>query len=161
MFGGKQPSNTSGRSAGRSTSSGSTPSGGAAGLNSLVKGTHVEGRITAPSDIRIEGTLKGDLECEAKLIIGPSGVVEGNVRCRTAMVEGKFDGTLVVADLLEVRDSARVEGEITYGKLKIDSGAVLLGTVKMSSGNAGGGGDKSGADTPSANGAPKRERAVA
>ena len=151
MFGGKQQSTTSG--SGRATRPASGTAGGAAGLNSLVKGTHVEGRITAPSDFRIEGTLKGDLDCEAKLIIGPSGGVEGTVRCRTAMIEGKFDGTLVVADLLEVRDSARVEGEVTYGKLKIDSGAVLLGTGKMSGGAAG--------KPPSANGAPKREKALA
>lgn len=151
MFGGKQQSTTSGN--GRATRPASGAGAGGAGLNSLVEGTHVEGRITAPSDFRIEGTLKGDLACEAKLIIGPSGAVEGTVRCRTAMIEGKFDGTLVVADLLEVRDSARVEGEVTYGKLKIDSGAVLLGTVKMSGGASG--------KSPSANGATKREKALA
>ena len=157
MFGDKKQSTTNGRGGGRSSSAGSAPGGGAAGLNSLVKGTHVEGSIKAPSDFRIEGELKGDLACEAKLIIGPSGAVNGTVRCRTAMIEGKFEGTLVVADLLEVRDSSRVEGEITYGKLKIDSGAVLLGTVKMSSGQNG----RPDAGPPSANGSAKREKALA
>ena len=124
MFGGKQNS-ANGKPA-------PTAAAGPAGLNSLVKGTHITGKIAAPSDIRIEGTLEGDLDCKAKLIIGPSGVVQGNVTCRTAMIEGKFDGTLQVGELLEVRESARVEGEVTYGKLKIDAGAVLLGTIRMS-----------------------------
>ena len=127
MFGGKQAPN--GKSA-------PSPNGGAVGLNSLVKGTKIEGSIVAQSDIRIEGTLEGDLDCQAKLIIGPSGSVTGSVRCRTAMVEGKFDGTLAVSELLEVREAARVEGDISYGKLKIDAGAVLLGTIKMSGGAA-------------------------
>lgn len=153
MFGGKEKPPTRGSGTRATSSSSHAAPAGAAGLNSLVKGTHVEGKITAPSDFRIEGSLKGDLACEAKLIIGPSGALDGDVRCRTAMIEGKFEGTLVVTDLLEVRDSARVEGEITYGKLKIDSGAVLLGTVKMS-GN-------SGAAPASSNGSPKREKALA
>lgn len=129
MFGGGKQANN-----GKAASPG-LPSG-PAGLNTLVKGTHVEGKIKAPSDIRIEGTLEGDLDCQAKLIIGQSGNVSGTVNCRTAMIEGNFNGTLVVNELLEVRESARVEGEITYGKLKIDAGAVLLGQIKMT-GNAG------------------------
>ena len=132
MFGGgKQASN------GKAPASTSSSPSGPSGLNTLVKGTHVEGSIKAPSDIRIEGTLEGNLDCQAKLIIGPSGNVNGNVNCRTAMIEGRFDGTLVVSELLEVRESAKVEGEITYGKLKIDAGAVLLGTIRMSNGPGG------------------------
>lgn len=103
-------------------------------MNSLVKGTHIEGKIKAPSDIRIEGTLEGDLDCQAKVIIGPSGAVNGTVTCRTAMIEGKFEGTLKVTDLLEVRESARVEGEVSYGKIKIDAGAVLIGNIQMAGG---------------------------
>lgn len=125
MFGGKQ-SNSSNKNV--AAASGSS----ASGLNSLVSGTHIQGSITAPGDIRIEGTLEGDLDCQAKVIIGPSGNIKGKVNCRTAMIEGRFEGTLTVIELLEVRDSAHVEGEITYGKLKIDAGAVLLGTIKMS-----------------------------
>jgi cytoskeletal protein CcmA (bactofilin family) len=125
MFGGKQSSN--GKPA-------AVPTGGGAGLNSLVKGTHIEGKVKAPSDIRIEGTLVGDLDCQAKVIIGPSGVINGNVTCRTAMIEGKFEGNLKVSELLEVRESASVEGEVTYGKIKIDAGAMLVGNIQMTGG---------------------------
>ncbi len=126
MFGGKQSSSGKKPTA--------APTGGGAGLNSLVKGTHIEGKIKAPSDIRIEGTLDGDLDCQAKVIIGPSGSVTGNVTCRTAMIEGKFEGNLKVSELLEVRESARVEGDVTYGKIKIDAGAMLIGNIQMTGG---------------------------
>jgi len=125
MFGGKQSSN--GKPA-------AAPAGGGAGLNSLVKGTHIEGKIKAPSDIRIEGTLEGDLDCQAKVIIGPSGMINGNVTCRTAMIEGKFEGNLKVSELLEVRESASVQGDVTYGKIKIDAGAMLVGNIQMTGG---------------------------
>ena len=123
MFGGKDKSNANNASA-------PGPSGG---LNSLVKDTHVEGTIRTASDFRIEGTLVGSLDCQAKLIIGTSGNVNGEVSCKTAMIEGVFEGDLRVADLLEVRETARVNGEISYGKLKIDAGAQLTGQLKQGS----------------------------
>ncbi len=103
---------------------------GGGGLNNLVKDTHIEGTIKTASDIRIEGTLLGDLDCQAKLIIGASGNVQGRVSCRTAMIEGSFDGSLYVTELLELRETAVVNGDITYGKLKIDGGAVLTGQLQ-------------------------------
>lgn len=121
MFGGKDKNADT-------TSSTPGPSGG---LNSLVKDTHVEGTIRTASDFRIEGTLVGSLDCQAKLIIGGSGNVNGEVTCKTAMIEGSFEGSLVVTDLLEVRETARVNGEIAYGKLKIDAGAQLTGQLRQ------------------------------
>ncbi len=135
MFGGKQSSPKPQTSSSNRPSA--APAAGASGLNSLVKGTHIEGKIKAASDIRIEGELTGDLDCQAKVIIGPSGTVQGTVTCRTAMIEGHFDGNLHVSDLLEVRDNAKVEGEIHYGQIKIDAGAILLGNMKMMTKNNG------------------------
>ena len=100
-------------------------------LNSLVKGTFIEGKIKASNDIRIDGTINGELHCEAKVIIGPSGVVEGIIKCKNAVIEGKFDGTLVVKELLNIRETAKVIGEVSYGKLIVQSGAVISGSYKV------------------------------
>ena len=58
-------------------------------LNSLVQGTTVEGTVKSESDIRVDGTIKGNLHCKSKVIIGPTGKVEGEVRCENAVVEGQ------------------------------------------------------------------------
>ncbi len=100
-------------------------------LNSLVQGTYIEGKIKATSDIRIDGTIKGDLDCKAKVIIGPSGVIEGTIKCQNAVIEGHFDGTLHVTELLNVRETAKVTGEVSYGKLNVQSGAVISGSWKV------------------------------
>ncbi len=100
-------------------------------LNSLVKGTMLEGTIKAETDFRVDGTIKGSLNCTSKLIIGPSGVVEGEVRCANAVIEGRFDGTLIVSELLHVRESAEVAGDVKTNKLIIQSGAVFNVTCKM------------------------------
>jgi len=107
-------------------------------LNSLVQGTVVEGSVTSESDIRVDGTIKGKLLCNAKVIIGPTGFVEGEIKCQNAVIEGKFEGNLEVAELLNIRESASISGEIITNKLSIQSGAVFdasctMGGVKKSS----------------------------
>ena len=100
-------------------------------LNSLVKGTTLVGDITSQSDIRIDGKITGNLNCSAKLTIGPTGEVEGTVDCKSAVVEGTFDGVLHVNELLSIAETARVTGEIRYNKLVVQPGAVLIGDVRL------------------------------
>lgn len=107
------------------------PSASPHSLNTLVKGTTVEGTITCESDIRIDGTVKGSLECKAKVIIGPQGLVDGDVICQNAMIEGRFEGTLRVAELLNVRETAQVNGDIKTNKLIVQSGAIFNVACKM------------------------------
>jgi cytoskeletal protein CcmA (bactofilin family) len=145
MFGSKKKEETK-TSTSTSTTSSSVKStsldASSNALNSLVKGTVVEGSISAESDIRIDGTIKGTLTCQAKVIIGTTGFVEGEVRCQNAMVEGKFHGKMRVADLLTVKESAEVVGDVATGKLIIANGAVFNVTCKMkdsfSNGNSNG-----------------------
>lgn len=100
-------------------------------LNSLVKGTVVEGTVKSESDIRIDGTIKGKLFCDSKVIIGPSGTVEGEIRCENAVIEGTFHGTLEVKELLNVREQASISGEVSTGKLIVQSGATFNVTCTM------------------------------
>ena len=100
-------------------------------LNTLVKGTVVEGTVKSESDIRIDGVIKGSLNCNAKVIIGPSGLIEGEVKCANAVIEGKFEGSLQVSELLNVRENAKVSGDVRTNKLIVQSGAVFNVDCKM------------------------------
>ncbi len=100
-------------------------------LNSLVKGTLIEGTVSSESDIRIDGNLKGTLICKAKVILGPSGVIEGEIKCVSAVIEGKFKGTLYVEELLQIRETADVTGDVYTNKLNVQPGANFNGAVKM------------------------------
>ncbi|WP_353484405.1 polymer-forming cytoskeletal protein [Haliscomenobacter sp.] len=102
-------------------------------FNSLVQGTVVEGTVRSESDIRVDGLIKGKLFCDAKVVIGPTGQIEGEIRCANAVVEGKFEGTIIVTELLNVRENAVVIGEVTTGKLLVQSGAVFNVTCTMGS----------------------------
>lgn len=109
------------------------PTSSSHALNSLVQGTSVEGKIKATNDIRIDGSIKGDLVCDSKVIIGPSGAVEGTIKCENAVIEGTFNGIMYVKELLNIRESAKVTGDVTYGKLIVQSGAVISGSYEVAS----------------------------
>ncbi|MDQ3143074.1 MAG: polymer-forming cytoskeletal protein [Bacteroidota bacterium] len=106
-------------------------------LNSIVNGTTLEGTVMADSDIRIDGILKGVLTCKGKVIIGPKGQIEGEIKAQNAVIEGQFKGSLHIEDLLQIKENAQVEGEINTDKLSVSPGAKFNVTSKMSGyGNA-------------------------
>lgn len=117
MFG----SNSTKKDAGKPNGSASSTNS----LNALVQGTVVEGTVTSESDIRVDGTIKGKLICSAKVIIGPAGFVDGEIQCKNAVLEGKFQGRLEVSELLNIRDSANVSGDVHTNKLIVQSGAAF------------------------------------
>lgn len=93
--------------------------------NSLVSGTRIEGNITSENDFRIDGDFLGNLRCQARVIIGPSGNFQGDIECENAIIEGIFNGKLTIADVLEVRQGAVIEGDVTTGKLQVQAGSVF------------------------------------
>ena len=131
-------------------------------LNSLVKGTVIEGTVRSESDIRIDGTIKGKLFCDAKVIIGPTGKVEGEINCNNAVIEGGFDGTVQVEDTLIVKEKAVITGDITTAKLIVASGAIFNVNCNMSGSSKSSQGAKqqnTSASTSIKNGAKSSEKA--
>ena len=108
--------------------------------NSLVQGTSVEGTVYADKDIRIDGTLKGTLTCKGKVIIGPTGYITGDISCENAVIEGRFEGILIVSDVLHVKETAKIDGDVTTQKLVVQPGSIF--NVKCKMGTSGSNGRK-------------------
>lgn len=87
------------------------------------------GDLVADSDIRIDGTINGDLQCKAKVIIGPKGSIKGTVNCDSAVIEGKFDGRLEVRESLVIKETADVIGDVVTKNIAMSSGASFDGTL--------------------------------
>lgn len=103
-------------------------------LNSLAAGTRIEGTIHAENDIRVDGTITGKLYCSAKVIVGPTGKIDGDIQCQNAVIEGQFEGNLQVIDELQIMQKAKVSGDLTAGRLVVQPGAVINGSFDMSGG---------------------------
>ncbi len=99
--------------------------------NVLAFGTKVKGVVSADGDFRIDGEVEGDLTCKGKVVIGPQGVLKGNLVCQNAEIMGRLDGKIVVAELLSLKQTARVLGEIKTKTLMIEQNAIFTGTCDM------------------------------
>jgi len=111
----------------------STPLSGS--LNSLVSGTVIEGQVQSEGDIRVDGFINGSLKCKAKVIIGPTGRVFGDITCKNAVIEGVLEGVIQVEETLKLEKSAKVKAEIVTNKIIIAAGAVFNGNCKMGTDN--------------------------
>ncbi len=100
-------------------------------VNIIGPGTQIVGEINSESDIRIEGKIKGTIHSKAKVTIGTSGVVDGDILCDSADMSGKIFGKLEVSDMLFLKSTAYLEGDITTGKLIVEAGARFTGSCRM------------------------------
>jgi cytoskeletal protein CcmA (bactofilin family) len=101
-------------------------------INLISAGTDITGDVKSSGDIRIDGTLNGNLNTKGKVVIGPTGKVKGEVICKNSEVAGLIEGKIIVGQLLNLKASSKIYGDIATSKLSIEPGAVFSGTCKMS-----------------------------
>jgi len=100
-------------------------------VNRIVSGTKIKGDIETTSDLRFEGMLTGNLKTKGKLIIGSTGEVKGEVDCKNCDVEGKIDGKIIVSELLTLKATSIIIGDIVAKRLAIEPGAKFTGNCQM------------------------------
>lgn len=94
-------------------------------------GTTLSGDLNSANDLRIDGTIKGNVNSSAKIIIGATGFVEGDISCQQADIAGKVTGNVSAQDLLQLREECNVEGNIAAAKLQIEPTAIFNGKCTM------------------------------
>ncbi len=100
-------------------------------VNIIGQGTTIQGEIVCDGDIRIDGMVKGTVTSKAKIVIGVTGSVDGDIICDNADISGKIFGTVEVDELLFLKSSAYIEGNITTGKFVVETGAKFNGSCRM------------------------------
>lgn len=100
-------------------------------INLIAKGTKITGNIVSDGDLRIDGEIAGNLDAKGRLVIGVSGMIEGDIRCKSCEIAGTYKGKLYVSELLSLKSSSNITGDIVTGKLSIEPGAYFAGTCTM------------------------------
>lgn len=100
--------------------------------NKIAQGTTLKGDIESEGSFRIEGELIGNLNIRGKVVIGESGVVDGEVICENADIEGTFKGRLKVNTCLNLKGTAHISGEVITDQLIVEAGASFNATCQMS-----------------------------
>jgi len=100
-------------------------------MDSIAEGTVFTGNITASKGMKINGIVKGSVICNGKVIVGKTGIIEGEIKCLNAEIEGVLKSAITVKELLELKSTANVQGEIITGRLSVEPGASFTGSCKM------------------------------
>ncbi|MFT4834368.1 MAG: cytoskeletal protein CcmA (bactofilin family) [Marinoscillum sp.] len=99
--------------------------------NIIGKGTVLEGNLETFGNIRIEGKVIGTVKTKSKAAFGQSSEIEGSIHAQNAEIAGHIKGKVEVADILVLKDTAVIDGDIITNKLVIESGAVFNGSCNM------------------------------
>ena len=101
----------------------------------LGEETVFEGTITVPHSLRIDGRVKGRIDAGEVITIGPSGIIEADIKAKSAIIGGKVTGNVIVEDRVELEANASLIGDIRTRDLIINEGAVFQGNCSMESGD--------------------------
>ena len=104
-------------------------------INLIGVGTIINGDIQSSGDIRIDGTLTGSLSTSGKLVIGETGKIKGDINCKNSDISGVVEGKILVAELLTLKLTAKILGDIITSRLTVEPGALFTGTCNMAKNN--------------------------
>ncbi len=99
--------------------------------NIIAKNTTLVGDLTSDGDFRVDGKIEGTIKTTGRVVIGKDGEVIGNIECINADVEGTFSGKLDVEEVLSLKSTAIISGDVILGKLSVEPGATFNATCTM------------------------------
>jgi cytoskeletal protein CcmA (bactofilin family) len=93
----------------------------------------IHGRIVTSTDLRIDGTVIGDIEAQhghqLSVALGKTGRVEGDIHAYRVLIAGYVEGNIYASERVELRTGAKVNGDVLYGQLGMESGATITGLM--------------------------------
>ena len=99
--------------------------------NIIAKNTSLVGDIKSDGDFRVDGKIEGTIKTTGRVVIGKDGLVTGTIECTHADIEGTFSGKLIVDQILSLKNTADISGEVLMGKLSVEPGAAFNATCAM------------------------------
>ena len=97
----------------------------------VASGVNVEGNIVADGNVDIYGSLAGNIDAkESQITVKHGGRVEGNIVCRTLIIDGSVAGQCT-SDSIEIEENGRVTGTLIYSTLAMKKGAVFCGQAEV------------------------------
>ena len=97
----------------------------------VASGTSIEGKFTSNENVRLDGTVKGEIKCSKRLVMGPSGRIEGKIVTEDAIIMGIFEGEMFANGTLHLKETAIVKGVIQAKLIIVEEGAQYIGDCKI------------------------------
>ena len=90
-----------------------------------------EGKLISTGDVRVEGTVRGEIQTDATLIVAPNARVHASIRARNIMLAGDVEGDITCDERLEILPGGSARGQINSAKLVVHEGAYIDSRFQM------------------------------
>lgn len=97
------------------------------------EGVAITGKITLPGKLSIDGQVEGEITAR-EVDVGVTGKITGKLVTAVADVRGELVDSISVSEMLILRGTAKVRGNVLYNALQIEQGAVIEGTLSRTDG---------------------------
>lgn len=100
-------------------------------ISIISEGAVMNGDFESNGDIRVDGRLNGNIYCNSKLLIGPKGIIEGNISGNHADIQGTVKGNIKMSGQLNLQGKATITGDINVARLQMESTVCFNGKCIM------------------------------
>lgn len=87
----------------------------------------IEGTLCTADDVLIAGTIRGSVDSQGHVLVGPTGHVDGDVTADTVEVAGRVEGTVLARRRLRMAETGSIRGDALYESLEVERGGVIEG----------------------------------
>jgi cytoskeletal protein CcmA (bactofilin family) len=126
-----RPGSASGEEAARIQTAANEP------LSLIDRFSSIEGTFTTSRDARVEGVVRGKVQCQGLLYIAEGADIDATVEAASVTVAGKLSGEVNCAGKFQIKESGRVTATVTTESLVIDEGAFFQGDLNMQTSSGG------------------------
>jgi cytoskeletal protein CcmA (bactofilin family) len=102
---------------------------GHASPKTVFKALKIDGQISANEDMYVDTEINGPITSDASVIVGPGGIVHGEVRGRQVLVFGRVVGDIEATEKVQLHEGCDVMGDIYTSYISLDERASFRGRV--------------------------------
>jgi cytoskeletal protein CcmA (bactofilin family) len=100
----------------------------------LGAGSIMTGDLQCQGDLVVAGSVTGDCICQGSFTLADGASWEGRLQANNAVIAGQVRGSLMIAEKIEIRKSARIRGSVSARSIAVAQGALIEGDLAVTSG---------------------------
>jgi len=101
-------------------------------MNTIIgRDTCITGTLDVKGALRVDGEVKGKINCSGCVTVGTTGHVEAEIEAESAIVAGKMHGNVTTTEKIELQANCEMNGDLRTKSLVIEEGATFCGGCSM------------------------------
>lgn len=97
----------------------------------IASGLKIVGDVETSGTLKIEGTVQGSIRGARQVIVGRSGVIQGDIQAEEIVLGGRVKGTVTATERVEIQANSVIEGDVHTRSIVVFEGGLLNGNVRM------------------------------